>query len=222
MKIAVTDKGSGVMAQFAQAIGTAFSGRFIYIPENKGSGYITGFGWGNDLKMMIRNYHLNEDVILERTNLLADGEENVGFFLSGVFPSPTNPEIPLVPEKASVLICMQTVSSVMDMPSNTYFGSIGIVVSRKFLRQYFGAIQHSVVETILEVKDNFLFETGISPEIIKTASEMLHQPVPESFESYYYKLKCEELLCYIFALLVQRDALPVTICILMILRPYMP
>lgn len=208
MKISVIDKGSGVMAQFAQAIGTSFKGRFIYIPENKGAGFITGFSWSNDLKMIIRNYHLNEDVILERTNELAEGEENIGFMLNGIFPSPVNPEIPLAPERANVLICMQTVSSIMDMPSNTFFGSIGIVVTRNYLRQTFGNIDHPIVKTILEAKDNFLFETSISDEIIKTASEMLHQPVPESFESHYYKLKCEELLCYIFTLLTQREAIP--------------
>jgi AraC-like DNA-binding protein len=208
MKISVVDKGGGVMEQFAQAIGTTFRGRFIYIPENKGSGYITGFSWGNELRMMICNYHLKEDVFIERTNVLAEGEEHIGFLLSGIFPSPAHPETPLSPERANVLICMQTVSSVMDMPSNTFFGSIGIVVSRHYLRRLYGNIKHPVVETILEAKDNFLFETGISPEIIKNASEMLGQPVPESFESHYYKLKCEELLCYIFTLLIQREAVP--------------
>jgi AraC-like DNA-binding protein len=44
--------------------------------------------------------------------------------------------------------------------------------------------------------------------MIKAASEILHQPVPESLESHYCKLKCEELLCYIFALLIQREAMP--------------
>ena len=37
---------------------------------------------------------------------------------------------------------------------------------------------------------------------------MLDQPIAESMESHYYKLKCEELLCYIFALLLQREAVP--------------
>jgi AraC-like DNA-binding protein len=208
MKISVVDKGAGVMEQFAQAIGTTFRGRFIYIPENKGAGYITGFSWGNDLRMMIRNYHLKENVFIERTNVLAEGEENVGFLLSGIFPSPIHPETPLSPERAHAVICMQTVSSVMDMPSNTFFGSIGIVVSRQYLRNCFGNIKHPVIETILGAKDDFLFETGISSEIIKNASEMLGQPVPESFESHYYKLKCEELLCYIFALLIQREHVP--------------
>jgi hypothetical protein len=68
MKISVVDKNnSGVMYEFARAIGATVRGRFIYIPEMKGAGYITGFTWGDELRMMIRNYHLNEDVFIERT-----------------------------------------------------------------------------------------------------------------------------------------------------------
>ncbi len=207
MKISITDDGSGIARKLAQAIGATVKGRFIYIPENKGSGYITGFSWGNDLRMMIRNYHLKEEVLIERTNELAEGQDDVVFLLSGVFPSPVHPEKQLLPEQANVMICRHAVSSIIAMPSNTLFGSVTIAASRQYLRLLFGKIQHPIVESILEAKDNFVFETGISPEMIRTASEMLDQPITESLESHYYKLKCEELLCYIFALLLQREAI---------------
>ncbi len=210
MKISVIDTGSGITQQFARAIGASVKGRFIYIPESKGEGYITGFSWGIDLRMMIRNYHLKEEVFIERTNEFADGQDDVVFLLSGIFPSATQPENQLSPERANVLICKHAVSSIITMPSNTSFGSVTIAVSRLYLRNLFGKIQHPVVATILHSDDNFVFETGISPQIIKTGGEMLHQPVPESIENHFYKLKCEELLCYIFCLLMQREALPMS------------
>lgn len=210
MKISLTDKqGGGIMHEFARIIGAAFHGRFLYIPERLGAGYITGFSWGNELRMMVRNYHLKEDIFIERTNELAEGAENVCFLLTGVLPSPLRPEKQLSIERAGVLICMQTVSAVMDMPSNTVFGTVAIVASRNYLHQLFSKLQHPLIQTILESGDHFVFETGASPEIIKCASEFLQQPVPESLESNYYKLKCEELLYYIFAMLTKRDALPV-------------
>ena len=158
--------------------------------------------------MMIRNYHLNEDVSIERTNVMADGQDDVIFLLSGIFTSPVQSEKQLSPERAYMFICMHAVSSVLEMPSNTFFGSVTIAVARPYLRQLFGEIQHPVVESILEAKGNFVFEAGISPEMIRTANDMLDQPIPESVESHYYKLKCEELLCYIFMLLMQREAVP--------------
>lgn len=207
MKISITDKGSGIIQEFARAIGARLEGRFIYIPESKGTGYITGFSWGKDLRMMIRNYHLKEDIYIERTNELAEGQEDVAFLLSGIFPS-LIPGGQLVPERANMLICRHSVSSVIAMPSNTVFGSVTIAASRQFLHQLFGKTDHPVVRSVLEARENFVFETGISSPMINTASAMLGQPVPESLESHYFRLKCEELLCFIFALLMQREAIP--------------
>jgi len=217
MKISVTDKnGSGIMMQLARALGATVRGRFVHIPKSKGEGYITGLAWGKDLRMMVRNYYLNEEVLLERKNELTEGQDNIIFFLSGIFAPPVQqgPGAKAiekqVPEQANVFICMQAVSSVITMPSNTFFRSVTIVASREYLRQVFSGIHHPVVASILEAKNNFAFESGISAEMIKTANEILHQPIPESLESFFYKLKCEELLCYIFAVLMQREAAPMS------------
>jgi AraC-like DNA-binding protein len=211
MKISVIDKeGSGIMSQFASAIGATVKGRFYYIPKDKGDGYITGFSWqNNSLRMMVRNYYLKEEVLLERTNVLAEGQEDVIFLLSGIFPLLQNDKQPL-PEQPSVLICMHAVSSQLTMPSNTFFSSIAIAVSRRYLLEHFGNLTHPVVVSVLKGSDNFAFEIGISPEMIKTASEIVLHPVPKSLESQYCRLKCEELLCYIFSLLVQREAIPLS------------
>lgn len=208
MKITVTDKGAGITREFARAIGAVIRGRFIYIPENKGAGYITGFSWGKELRMMIRNYHLNQDVYIERTNELEEGQEDMVFLLSGIFPSPAQPGQGLLPERASILICKYAVSSVISMPSNTVFGSVTIAVAKKYLSQLFDNIHHPVVSAVLEAGDNFVLEAGVTAPMINTASQMLGQPVPESLESHYYKLKCEELLCHIFSVLLQREAVP--------------
>lgn len=85
MKIAAI--GPGIMADFAQAIGATVRGRFTYIPESKGAGYLTGFVWGNDLRTMIRHYYLKEDMLAEWTNEAMEKQEYVVFLLSGIFPS---------------------------------------------------------------------------------------------------------------------------------------
>lgn len=196
------------MKEFARAIGATIQGRFFYIPESKGGGYITGFSWENGLRMLVRDYHLKEEIQLERTNELAEGQEDVIFSLNGIFPAPLQNDKTLTAEQASVFICMHAVSSKLTMPSHTSFRNIIIGVPRQYLRQVFGHIQHPVIATILEGKENFAFETGISQEMIRSASDVIHQQVPESLEHQYYKLKCEELLCFIFSLLMEREALP--------------
>nr|WP_295924166.1 AraC family transcriptional regulator [uncultured Dyadobacter sp.] len=205
MKISVTDDGSGIALQFARAIGARVEGRFIHIPESKGAGYITGFSWGMDLRMMIRNYYLNEDVEVERTNALAEGQEDVVFMLGGIFPSLAQPGTGLLPEQANVLICKHAVSATMAMPSQTKFGSVTIAVSKSYLNRLFGHIPHPVVTSVLEARDSLFLETSVSSGIVGTAEQMLGSTVPESLEDQYYRLKCEELLCHIFAILMQRE-----------------
>jgi AraC-like DNA-binding protein len=208
MKISIVDSGTGITRQFAHAIGAKTRGRFIDIPKSKGGGYITGFSWGSDLRMMIRNYYLHEAVLLERTNELAEGQEDVVFQWRGIFPPQVHEEEQLVPERASIMICRHAVSAIMEMPSNTSFGNVTIAVSRKYLNQLFGHIDHPVVAKVLEASENFVFETDVSQDIIATSSEMLGDRLPESLESHYYRLKCEELLCYTFALLLKREEVP--------------
>ncbi|WP_343694141.1 AraC family transcriptional regulator [Flavobacterium sp.] len=208
MKIEVVDKnGSGILHKFADAIGASVRGRFIDIPEKLGEGYMTGFTWGNDLRMMIRNYYINEEIVLERKNELPEGQENVIFFLNGIFDSTIEQEKISV-EQPSVFIGMQSVSSVIAMPENTYFRSITISASRSYLKELFGELKHPVAANIISSKDNFVYEIGVSPAMITTASEMINQTVPESLENHYHKLKCEELLCHIFAVLLQREETP--------------
>jgi len=193
------------MLQFARAIGARVEGRFIHIPSDKGEGYITGFSFGEELRLMIRNYYLSEQIEIDRTNDFADGQDDVIFILNGIFPSADAADNGLAEEQPSVFICKQEVSSQLIMHPHTFFKSITIAVSRKYLEKVFGKISHPVVEGILRSASQFAFETTISTEMIRTASEMLEQRFDENIERHYYRLKCEELLCHVFSLLIQRD-----------------
>ena len=209
MNISVTDRqGTGIMKEFARAIGATIKGRYFHIPKSKGGGFITGFTWKSGLRMILRNYYLHEEIVLQRTNEMAEGQDDIIFFIGGVLPPPLQQEIKLATEQPTVSICTHAVSSIASMPSDTSFRSITIAVPRQYLQKTFGNIVHPVVASILAAKEHFAYETSISPEMIKAASEILHPAVPETLENHYCKLKCEELLSYVFALLMQRDAVP--------------
>ena len=209
MKIAVTNKrGSGMMLEFARAIGATVRERFVYIPASKGGGYLTGFSWGSELRMMLRHYHLNEDVLLEWTTDELQGQDDVVFLLRGIFPPAAPPPTQVLPEPPSVFIARQAASVVIAMPANTLFNSVTIAVARPYLRQLFGELAHPLVVSLLEADDTLALETGISPEMVSAASDLLRPPVPESLASLYYRLKCEELLCHTLTLLMQREAVP--------------
>ncbi|MCX2478283.1 helix-turn-helix transcriptional regulator [Pedobacter sp. MC2016-15] len=204
MKISVTDKkGSGIMLQFARAIGAKIEGRFFYIPPEKGEGYITGFSFGEEMRILIRNYYLKEQIELDRNNEFAEGQDDVIFILSGIFPSFDTAGLRI--EQPNVFICKQELSSQLIMASHTIFRSITIAVSRRYLEKIFGTLSHPVVKNILHSTAQFAFETRVSSEMIRTATEMLERRFVESIESHYYRLKTEELLCHVFSLLIQRE-----------------
>ncbi len=206
----ITAKGPGIMADFTRALGAKVRGRFVLIPADKGGGFITGFNWSNDIRVMIRNYYLKEPVFVEWTNEAMEAQEHVAFLLAGVLPLQQREDAQLAQENASVLICTQVVSSIINMPAHTAFGSVTIGVSRKYLKERFGHINHPVVAGVLEAGHDFLLEAAITPEMIRSAGDLLLLPVPESLESQYCKLKCEELLCHVFSLLLQREDMPVS------------
>jgi len=210
MKISVTDKHrSGIVQEFARAIGATVNGRFYHIPKDKGEGYITGFAWEDDeLRMLVRNYYLKEEIELERTNEFNDGQDDVIFLLSGIIPSASGNNSHTPTESASVLVCRQEVTSVLNMPSHTFFRTIAIAVSRPYLKKLFGDVTHPVILSVLQSKEQFAFETGITPEMIKTASEIVDPSVQDQLENHYCRLKCEELLCHVLNLLMQREAIP--------------
>jgi AraC-like DNA-binding protein len=210
MKISVTDRHrSGIVQEFARAIGATVNGRFYHIPKDKGEGYITGFAWEDDeLRMLIRNYYLTEEIELERTNEFIDGQDDVIFLLSGIIPSTAEKVSHTATEVPSVLICRQEVTSILSMPPDTFFRSIAIAVSRPYLKKLFREVTHPVILSILQSKEQFAFETGITPDMIKTASEIVHPAVQEALENQYCRLKCEELLCHVLNLLMQREAVP--------------
>ena len=206
MKISVTDKnGGGIMLEFAAAIGASVDGRYFRIPQNKGGGYITGFSWGKDMRMLLRHYYLNEEILLDRTNELGEDQDDIVFVISGIFSSIVPAEVNLAAEIPNVLICRQAVSSLLTMPSNTAFSGITIAASRTYLRGVFSNLSHPAMRSILHSSEQFVFETGVSAQMISTATEMLDSPIPEMLERHYYRLKCEELLCQAIALLIQRE-----------------
>ncbi|GAB4045554.1 helix-turn-helix transcriptional regulator [Spirosoma litoris] len=211
MNITVYDhQGRGILADFAQRIGATVSGRFVYIPKEKGSGYLTGFSWGNDMRMMIRNYHLNEAVSIEWTNPAIEGQEPVVFQLHGIFTDAKQPDESLVAEPPTVQISKQTITSILAMPSHTAFRSLTIAVFKPYLHALFGSIDHPILRSLFEDKGNFAYETALSADMLQAAADLLRQPVPHSLETAFYQLKCTEILYYIVSQLISREPSPMS------------
>lgn len=58
-----------ILIKFAELLGTEIKHGRLAIPEKYGKGYCAGFVFNKHLRMLINNYILNEDVIIENQKI---------------------------------------------------------------------------------------------------------------------------------------------------------
>ncbi len=51
-----------ILVKFASFMGTELEGRKLVIPDNFGHGYCSGFVFDGNIRMLISNYELNEEL----------------------------------------------------------------------------------------------------------------------------------------------------------------
>lgn len=211
MKIKVFEKDrAGVMHEFAEALGAKVEGSTIAIPESKGAGFITFIRINDDFRIMIRNYYLKEQMIMERTNKFG-ADKYILFSFNDVFePFEKNEKIVPQYQQPKVVVFSETVSSVLTFPSHTFFRSINIAVSQSYLQKMTDGTRHPVITRIAENKEHFAFESNVTPAMIKCANDLISESLNEDLKTLFFKIKCEELLCYLFNKLMERKDEPIS------------
>src|SRR4051812_20690623 len=60
-----------VLLRFAHLLGTEVKNRILQIPSNFGTGYCAGFVFNENIRMLISNYELKEDLIVKNPDVNA-------------------------------------------------------------------------------------------------------------------------------------------------------
>lgn len=191
MKISVTEKNrSGVMAEFAKAIGAQVKGRYIRFPEKVGGGYVTGYTVDDDLRIIIRNFYLKKDVVLERRDV-GENPDYMLFLFCSISATLSHPEKDKIIDKEnSVLVASHSVSSILTYSAYTFYKSVMIGASNAYLKKLFGEVDHPIVQQIVENKGNFAFETSVTPEMIRISTDMINiSTANEKLEKLLFKFK---------------------------------
>ena len=74
-----------VLKKFAQLLGTEIKNWKLEIPEKFGRGYCTGFVFNEHIRMLILNYELNEDLVVENPDINATAR-TILFKFQNIFP----------------------------------------------------------------------------------------------------------------------------------------
>lgn len=202
MKIEIKSKdGLGMLAAFAEKIGSTIENGRVEVPEEFGTGFIQGYSFDERLRMMILNYQLHQDFAISRrnqpTNMLI-------FNFQHIINSPKSQTGAKF--QPSVQITTQGLNVQLFIPKNAIQNSISLSIDASYLRELIGArINHPLVNTILENKHPLLFEEFVFVPLLKVVDDIMTSNVPILLQDFYYKLKTQELICQLLISLVSRD-----------------
>jgi AraC-like DNA-binding protein len=198
-----------VLDKLAELLGTTCVDGYLKVPENKGKGYLRGFFLGDSIGMMIRDCEFNTDLLVKRNFNLNPHERVLMSFNNILTPNHQTTERANIQNLPSVQIGKGKLNLEMFYPSHTNFRSILVAIYVSDLKKLLGSqIENSILRSILENENPALFEEIITPAIQKVALEVTENKIPEALNTFYYRLKAEELICLVFAELLKRENTP--------------
>lgn len=184
--------------------------KVTYIPADIGTGYIKGYVINPKLRIIVRQYELIEDFVLDR----GIGEEEPNFVMiafHNVYHAKEDlKNKPLQPSALGRLLPSLQVSTTgfnyEFLPANKKINSIVITVHKDYLKELFNLrTDNGFLETIISGNQPFLFEEIISPQIQDVAVEIVTANPAKELQNLYYKIKSEELIYLLFVELLKRQ-----------------
>lgn len=195
-----------VLYRLARLMRTEVRNRRLDIPERFGTGYCAGFVFNDHIRMMILNYELKDNLLIENPDVNA-AASMILFKFQNIIPE-TDKRVTGAHSKAapSVLIATRNVNTGTIMPIHTATATINIEVDAVYLNGLFGTSAKSpVLQSLLQNTQPLLFEQMIYPSLQKIVDEIMSEPVDEPFKLFFLRVKAEELVCRLLIELEKRD-----------------
>ena len=195
-----------VLKKFAQLLETEVKNRRLEIPEKFGKGYCAGFVFNEHIRMLISNYELNDDLVVENPDI--DASKRMIFFkFQNIFPKTealrAGKQADTIP---SVLIATSRVNTDDVISIHTNTATITIEVDATYLNGLFHLSEKSpVLQSLLRNTRPLLFEQLIYPSLQKIVDEIISEQVDETFTLFFLRIKAEELVCRLLMELEKRD-----------------
>jgi AraC-like DNA-binding protein len=195
-----------ILGQFARLLGTEVKNRRLEIPKKFGQGYCAGYAFNKHIRMLIFNYELKEDLVIENPDI-DTSISMILFKFQNVFPKTekalTNKQPKAVP---SVLIATSSVNTDKTIPIHTNTEVINIEVDATYLNELFDTSMRSpVLQSLLQDRQPLLFEQMMYPSLQKIVDEVMTETVDAIFELPFLRIKAEELICRLLMELERRD-----------------
>jgi len=190
-----------VLHQFAAALGTEVLNNTVYVPAEFGSGYCSGYLFADQIRLLILNYTLQQDMVLKNPD--SDIHHNMILFkLQDVFPVDINIKTHRLP---TVLIATRKIGADILMPIHTHTATINLEINTDYLAGLIASTGNStVIASLLANNQPLLFEEAIPPSLPNVVREILNTPATDPFQQYFLRIKAEEIICRLLMNLEKR------------------
>jgi len=195
-----------ILKRLADLLGTEIKNGRLDIPEKFGRGYCVRFVLNEHIRMLISNYELKEDILVENPEINTTGRIIV-FKFQHIFPKTealsTEENLKQLP---SVLIATSRVNTDTVIPIHSNTSTINIEVNADYLNGLFTLPEKSpVLQGLLENTQPLLFEQLVYPSLQKIVAEILEEKIDDTFKLFFLRIKAEELICRLLMELEKRD-----------------
>ncbi|GAA3958263.1 AraC family transcriptional regulator [Mucilaginibacter dorajii] len=190
--------GAGLISALASLTGSEIENGILVFPETFGKGYMKFYDLGRLMRVMINQVVLNEDITLKRTGA-QQGKNEITFSFRNIFPDQNNRQLP------SVQVSSSDIDIEVVALANTRINTILIIVHTDLLKDLFNQKnENTLLQNIISGKQPYLYDEIISAEIQQVAAQIIAAGVPEPMDSFYIKLKAQEMIYLFFVELLKR------------------
>jgi AraC-like DNA-binding protein len=206
-----TAPGFDFITLFSKQINAPVRDNVLEIPKTLGEGYVRKVGFGDDFKLTIHRYVLNEDLIVKRNPAAIANDVRTIFFyndredLEVKYHNDTN--ISCSPKNdSSILLSSNDLRTEIRFParSNIQYVVVGITANR--LRSVLSIEKpNTTIQTITAKNASFLFFESLDAEMQLLLKNIVSVDMNNSLNNFYVQIKVQELMYLLFSKLSLRE-----------------
>jgi AraC-like DNA-binding protein len=192
-----------VLTELSQRLGTEVINWRLDVPEEFGSGYCSGFVFNEFIRLMIFNYELREDFVIENPDVDTT-QRMILFKFQNVIPGTNSGSTGKA--TPSVLIVTSQVNADLNIPIQRSRSMINIEVDAMYLKDLLGFSKtSSALQSLLANTQPLFFEEMIFPSLQAIVDELVSENVDDIFTLFFRRVKAEELICRLLMNLEKRS-----------------
>ena len=195
-----------IFKEFARLLGTEINDGRLDIPDKYGKGYCAGYIFNENIRMLILNYELYNNIEIKNPDINLTGNMLL-FKFQNIIPVTESSSKRLQSNAmSSVLIgtSRMNTDAIIQVDKNT--ASINIEVDSNYLKGLFNLSEKStVLKNLLMNKQPLLFEQMIYSSLQKIVNEILNESADITFKLLFLRIKAEELVYRLLMELEKRN-----------------